>query len=138
MKFLLYVFDAYGTLFDVHSAVARLGDEIGPQADRLSELWRAKQLEYSWTRSLMGAHRDFRILTEEALDAAIARTAPLQPDLRERLLEAYERLDAYADAAPALAAIRASGARPAILSNGRSGSTARTSPTNIATFRRCA
>lgn len=118
MRFPLYVFDAYGTLFDVHSAVARHRARIGGQADRLSEIWRTKQLEYSWTRSLMGAHRDFRQLTEEALHYAIACTAPLAPDLRADLLDAYERLDAYPDALPALAAIRASGARTAILSNG--------------------
>ncbi|HMN74069.1 MAG TPA: HAD-IA family hydrolase, partial [Rhodoblastus sp.] len=52
---MLHVFDAYGTLFDVHSAVARHRALVGPEADRLSDLWRTKQLEYTWTRSLMGA-----------------------------------------------------------------------------------
>src|SRR6266478_3407285 len=72
-RFALYVFDAYGTLFDVHSAVARHRTEIGPDADGLSDLWRAKQLEYSWVRSLMGSYRDFLELTEAALDYATAR-----------------------------------------------------------------
>ena len=64
----VYVFDAYGTLFDVHSAVARLRDRVGPQADRLSDLWRIKQLEYSWIRTMADAYRDFATLTAEALD----------------------------------------------------------------------
>jgi len=53
----IFVFDAYGTLFDVHSAVAALRGEIGPQADRLSELWRSKQLEYTWVRTLAGRYQ---------------------------------------------------------------------------------
>ena len=68
----LYVFDAYGTLFDVHSAVARHRDLIGPEADRLSQIWRAQQLEYTWVYSLMRQYRDFRRLTEDALDFAAA------------------------------------------------------------------
>ena len=50
----VYAFDAYGTLFDVHAAVRRYASAFGPQADALSEMWRTKQLEYSWNRSLMG------------------------------------------------------------------------------------
>lgn len=114
----LFVFDAYGTLFDVHAAVARHRDAIGPGADRLSELWRGKQLEYSWVRALAGAHRDFWALTVEALDWAIARLDGVGAGQREALLGAYRALDAYADAAPALARLKAQGARTAILSNG--------------------
>ncbi len=116
--FPLYVFDAYGTLFDVHSAVARHRALVGPQAERLSELWRTKQLEYTWTRSLMGAYRDFDALTRDALDFAAARCGGISAEAREKLLEAYETLDPYADAAPVLAALRAQGAKTAILSNG--------------------
>ena len=68
----LFVFDAYGTLFDVHPAVARQRAAIGPNADRISDAWRAKQLEYTWTRTMMGAYRDCRELTAEALDFAAA------------------------------------------------------------------
>lgn len=118
MTFPLYVFDAYGTLFDVHSAVARHGDLVGPQAARLSELWRAKQLEYTWTRSLMGAYRDFDALTEEALDFAAARYGGISGQARAALLEAYETLDAFPDAAPALQTLRDRGAKAVILSNG--------------------
>jgi 2-haloacid dehalogenase len=114
----LYVFDAYGTLFDVHSAVARHRDLLGPSADRLSELWRAKQLEYSWTRALMGVYRDFDALTRDALDFAAASLGGISVEARETLLGAYETLDAYADAAPVLAALRAKGAQCVILSNG--------------------
>ena len=60
-----YVFDAYGTLFDVHAAVRRHAADVGPDGPLLSDIWRAKQLEYSWVRSLMGAHADFWQLTEQ-------------------------------------------------------------------------
>lgn len=113
------VFDAYGTLFDVHSAVMRHADRIaGRQAQALSDLWRMKQLEYSWVRSLMGRHRDFWRLTEEALDFALARFPQDDPGLRADLLAAYRRLDAYPDAAPLLARLRQHGLSTAILSNG--------------------
>jgi 2-haloacid dehalogenase len=125
VSFPLYVFDAYGTLFDVHSAVARHRALVGPQAERLSELWRTKQLEYTWTRSLMGAYRDFDRLTRDALDFAAARCGGLSPAAREALLSAYETLDAFPDAAPALAGLRARGAKTVILSNGTSTSLAR-------------
>jgi len=115
----LYVFDAYGTLFDVHSAVARHHGRIGPEAARLSELWRLKQLEYSWVRTLAGApYLDFRALTEQALDVALSRHPVADAAVRSDLLSAYERLDPYPDVAPALARLRAAGARLAILSNG--------------------
>ncbi len=114
-----YVFDAYGTLFDVHAAVARHRDAVGPLAERLSEMWRIKQLEYTWTLSLMGRFRDFRDLTAASLDAAAAVTGCLlTSELRTALVAAYEELDAYADVVPALGALRAGGARTAILSNG--------------------
>lgn len=114
----LYVFDAYGTLFDVHSAVARHSGALGPKARRLSELWRSKQLEYTWVRTLAGAYRDFESLTAEALDTAAEICGGVTPELRVALLRAYRQLAAYPDAAPALAALRARGARTAILSNG--------------------
>ena len=118
MSFALYVFDAYGTLFDVHSAVARCRDFVGPQAERMSELWRSKQLEYTWTRSLMGAYQDFDALTAQALDFAAARCGGISAQARENLLEAYQSLDAYPDAAPALQRLRAQGSACVILSNG--------------------
>lgn len=66
-----FVFDAYGTLFDVGSAVTKLRDSVGDEADRLSTLWRQKQLEYTWLRSLMGEFADFWTVTGDALDYAL-------------------------------------------------------------------
>lgn len=112
------VFDAYGTLFDVHAAVRRHADEAGPQGGLLSELWRAKQLEYSWVRSLMGAYADFWQLTEQSLDFALKKVPSVDPALRTKLLEAYWRLDCYPEVPAVLKALKADGARLAILSNG--------------------
>jgi 2-haloacid dehalogenase len=114
----LYVFDAYGTLFDVHSAVGRHRDLVGPQADRLSEIWRAKQLEYAWIRTLTGAHRGFWKLTQESLDYAAAMCGGISAEARAALLSAYETLDAYPDVKPTLQALKARGARCVLLSNG--------------------
>ncbi|MCW2286244.1 2-haloacid dehalogenase [Rhodoblastus acidophilus] len=114
----VYVFDAYGTLFDVHSAVARCRSLLEPRAENLSEIWRTKQLEYTWTRSLMGAYQDFDTLTAQALDFAAARCGGISAEARAKLLEAYKDLSAFADAAPALERLRASGGACVILSNG--------------------
>jgi 2-haloacid dehalogenase len=118
MRYAAYVFDAYGTLFDVHAAVRRHAAKIGADAQALSDLWRAKQLEYSWVRSMMGAYRDFWTLTEEALDYALARYPSADPRLREALLDAYRSLDCYPEVPAVLKTLKASGARIAILSNG--------------------
>jgi 2-haloacid dehalogenase len=112
------VFDAYGTLFDVNSAAARWRDALGSQADAFSATWRRKQLEYSWLRSLMGAHADFWQLTAEALDYACERHAIADASLRQRLLETYRELSAYPEVPSVLRAIRGGGFKTAILSNG--------------------
>jgi 2-haloacid dehalogenase len=111
------LFDVYGTLLDVHSAIAREGRELGPQADSVSRLWRQKQLEYTWVYSLRGEYRSFRDLTATALDFALAGH-DASPALRTRLLRAYENLAPYPDAAAALAQLRGKGLRLAALSNG--------------------
>src|ERR1700728_2533652 len=98
----VYVFDAYGTLFDVHAAITRHRAAAGPDADRFSEVWRAKQLEYSWTLTLAGRYTDFWTLTEQALDYAFARFPSVDRALRQNLLDAYFKLDAFADARAAL------------------------------------
>ena len=113
-----YVFDAYGTLFDVHSAVARHAGEVGDNAARVSEIWRAKQLEYSWTRSLMGRYRDFWTLTEEALDFALHAVPGANASAKPALMAAYETLDCYEEVPGVLARLRQNGHRTAILSNG--------------------
>ena len=112
------VFDAYGTLFDVNSAAARCRDALGPQADAFSATWRRKQLEYSWLRSLMGAHVDFWQLTAEALDYACERHRIADAALRQRLLDTYRELSAYPEVPAMLRAIRGAGIKTAILSNG--------------------
>lgn len=111
------VFDAYGTLFDVASAAARHRDALGERHAALSRLWRQKQLEYSWLRTLMGQHADFQQVTADALDYALEALS-LPVELRDRLLEIYLRLDAYPDARPTLERLRERGLRTAILSNG--------------------
>jgi 2-haloacid dehalogenase len=113
-----YVFDAYGTLFDVHAAIARHRAAAGPDADRFSEVWRLKQLEYAWTLTLAGHYADFWTLTERALDYAFDRVPTVSRALRTKLLDAYLTLDAFADARTALTELKARGRRIAILSNG--------------------
>src|SRR5215813_4128420 len=112
------VFDAYGTLFDVNSAAARWREALGPQADAFSATWRRKQLEYSWLRSLMGAHADFWRVTTEALDYACEWHGIADTTLRERLLRTYRELSAYPEVPAMLQALRAGDFRMAILSNG--------------------
>lgn len=116
-----FIFDAYGTLFDVHAAIARHRAAVGSDADRISELWRAKQLEYSWTLSAMGQYEDFERLTERALDFALARVPGTDSKLKPALLNAYQELDAYPDARAALEALQAAGFVTGIFSNGSPG-----------------
>ena len=115
------VFDAYGTLLDFHSAAEREGDALGERWRPLSELWRRKQLEYTWLRSLMRRHVDFWQVTGEALDFALQAHGLHDPALRARLMDLYLRLDPYPDALPALRALRGMGLRLAVLSNGSPG-----------------
>ena len=113
-----YVFDAYGTLFDVHAAIARHRAAAGADAERFSEIWRTKQLEYTWTLTLAGHYVDFWTLTQRALDFAFARVPSVDRALRSKLLDAYLTLDAFAEARSALTTLKARGAQLAILSNG--------------------
>lgn len=112
------VFDAYGTLFDVGSPVMKLAGEIGEKAEALSALWRQKQLEYTWLRSLMGTHADFWVVTRDALDFALDQLEIKEAGLADELMTLYLKLDAFPDVADALAALKKAGKRLAILSNG--------------------
>ncbi len=112
------VFDAYGTLFDVSSAAERTRDLLGEKAAPLSELWRQKQLQYTWLRALMGKHADFWQVTGDALDYSLDALRIATPDLRRRLMEAYERSGPYHDAREALIRLKAAHLKIAILSNG--------------------
>jgi 2-haloacid dehalogenase len=118
MSHAAYVFDAYGTLFDVHAAVRRHAGDVGPNYQIFSEMWRAKQLEYSWTRALMGAYADFWQLTEQALDYTFQHVGGVDPALRQKLLDAYWKLDCYPEVPAVLKALKSRGAHIAILSNG--------------------
>jgi 2-haloacid dehalogenase len=115
------VFDAYGTLFDVQSVAATVERLFPGRGAQLSQLWRSKQLEYSWLQSLMQSpvqgREDFAAVTAHALDyAAEALGLSLAGAARHRVLDSYLDLSAYADAAPTLARL---GPRPRlILSNG--------------------
>ena len=114
----IYVFDAYGTLFNVHAAIARFRDAAGPDADRMSEIWRTKQLEYTWTLTLAGHYVDFWTLTERALDFSLARVPSVPKALKPQLIDAYFKLDAFPDAQGSLRKLKASGETTGILSNG--------------------
>ena len=111
------VFDAYGTLFDVAAAAARCRDDLGDKAGPLAALWRTKQLEYTWLRSLMGEYVDFWQLTGDGLDYAMA-TLGIGDDLRPRLMDLYMRLDAYGEVKDVLGGLKAADIKTAILSNG--------------------
>ncbi|MDJ0612491.1 MAG: haloacid dehalogenase type II [Rhizobiaceae bacterium] len=113
-----YVFDAYGTLFDVHSAVSRHSDLVGENPARVSEIWRNKQLEYTWTRSGMDRYVDFWSLTEQALDFALSIVPGSNSDCKKILLDAYMTLDCYPEVPSVLKKLKESGAKTAILSNG--------------------
>ncbi|MGE0725286.1 MAG: haloacid dehalogenase type II [Alphaproteobacteria bacterium] len=112
------VFDAYGTLFDVGAAARRWRDLLGEKAAVLSDLWRRKQLEYSWLRGLMGKYEDFWHVTGSALDHAFTVLGLRDPLLRSKLMSSYFELDAYPDARAVLARLKQAGRRTAILSNG--------------------
>jgi 2-haloacid dehalogenase len=118
------VFDAYGTLFDVAAAARQAAAEPGfaPLENtwpKLAEDWRAKQLQYTWLRTVAGAHDDFWQVTQDGLDWALEK-AGLDGDaaLRARLLALYWELQAYPDVRAMLAALQAGGLQTAILSNG--------------------
>jgi 2-haloacid dehalogenase len=112
-------FDAYGTLFDVHSAVVRHADQVGPDAALVSRLWRSKQLEYTWVRSLMRDHADFWTCTEQALAFALASFGlGHRGDLKAALMDAYRMLAPYPEVRAMLVRLREMGVRTAILSNG--------------------
>jgi len=115
------VFDAYGTLFDYNSAAARHSAALGDKAAPLADLWRLKQLQYTWLRSLMGRYAGFWQVTGEALDFSMGELGIEDKTLRANLMEAYLSLDAYPEATAMLQTLRAHGLRTAILSNGEPG-----------------
>jgi 2-haloacid dehalogenase len=119
MKIRALIFDAYGTLFDVHSVV-QLCEELWPgYGQRLSQLWRSKQLEYTWQRSLMRRYENFGLVTQASLSHACAALGlDLDDDRKRRLMEAYLNLRMFPDARAALSSLKTMGLKLAILSNG--------------------
>jgi 2-haloacid dehalogenase len=111
------VFDAYGTLYDVQSVLTKAEALCPGKGEVITQIWRLKQLEYTWLRSLMQEYEDFWEVTGAALDFAL-RAAGVEPNdaIREPLMENYLHLDPYPEARAALAAL--AGTRLAILSNG--------------------
>lgn len=112
------VFDAYGTLFDVNAAAERCADSLGDKWQPLAELWRAKQLQYTWLRGLMQRHTTFWQVTQDALDYALSALSVDDPILRQELLDLYFKLDAYPEVKEMLTALKDGGLKTAILSNG--------------------
>jgi 2-haloacid dehalogenase len=112
------VFDAYGTLFDFAAAVAACRDAVGDKADRLTPLWRDKQLQYTWLRSLQRRHADFWQVTGDALDYALEALGIDDPLLRDRLMALYRTLDPFPEVLPVLKRLKDIGFVTAILSNG--------------------
>ena len=114
------VFDAYGTLYDIQSVAAVTEQAFPGYGDIVTQVWRIKQLEYTWLRSLMRRYKDFSVITRDSLSYTL-RCLGLKhdPAVFERIMEKYLHLDLYPDAIAALAALR--GRKLAILSNGSTG-----------------
>lgn len=111
------VFDAYGTLFDVHSVIAECERHFPGRGAELSRQWRVTQLEYTWLRSLMGRYEDFERVTAGALAHACATLKlPLSDTARAALTDSYLHLAPYPEVPDALRSLR--GLKRAILSNG--------------------
>ena len=111
-------FDAYGTLFDVHAAVGHHRSRLGDKADGVSAMWRTKQLEYTWLRSLMNRYVPFWQITGDALDYAFDAHGVSDQSLRDDLLNAYLQLDCYPEVPEVLAQLKDGGMQTALLSNG--------------------
>lgn len=112
------VFDAYGTVFDFATAAARCPDILEEGRASLTALWRDKQLQYTWLRTLQGRYVDFWQVTGDALDFALDSLAIRKPLLREKLMELYRTLAAFPEVYDVLRSLRESGFATAILSNG--------------------
>lgn len=111
-------FDAHGTLFDVSSAISVHREAIGEDADAFAALWRSKQLEYTWTLTLMDRYENLWSLTQHAFDFCSERFPLVDRSLREQLLEAYRVSVAYDDVAPTLERLRGRAVRVVVFTNG--------------------
>jgi 2-haloacid dehalogenase len=112
------VFDAYGTLFDFASAAAACADVLGDKAAAVAALWRDKQLQYTWLRSLQGRHADFWQVTGDALDFTLETLGIADSQVRDRLMSLYRRLECFPEVPQVLRQLKEAGFVTAILSNG--------------------
>ena len=112
------VFDAYGTLFDFAAAARKCRDVLGDDIDKLTALWRDKQLQYTWLRAVQELHTDFWQVTGDALDYSLETLGIDKPGLRDRLMTLYLTLDSFPEVLEVLSKLKAGGMRTAILSNG--------------------
>jgi 2-haloacid dehalogenase len=112
------VFDAYGTLFDFASAARACRDVLGDNVDRVTTLWRDKQIQYTWLRAAQGRHADFWQVTGEALDFTLETLNLADARLRERLMSLYLALEPFPEVHDVLVRLKSAGLRTAILSNG--------------------
>ncbi len=113
------IFDLYGTLLDIGSPVARLSDRVGPEAARLADLWRAKQLEYAWVATFTGRYEPFWTLTGRALSHALGSVGLAgDSSLEDDLLNAYKAPDLYDEVPDALTVLQQQGHRLVVFSNG--------------------
>jgi 2-haloacid dehalogenase len=112
------VFDAYGTLFDYASAAASCRGDLGDKLEDLTALWREKQLQYTWLRTLEGRHADFWQVTGDALDFALDTLGMESRPLRNRLMSLYLALAPFPEVPETLQRLKAAGLKTAILSNG--------------------
>jgi 2-haloacid dehalogenase len=112
------VFDAYGTLFDYASAAAGCRDVLGDKHDRLTALWREKQLQYAWLRTLEHRHANFWQVTGDALDFALETLGIDDAFLRQRLMNLYLTLEPFPEVSGTLMRLKGAGLKTAILSNG--------------------
>jgi 2-haloacid dehalogenase len=112
------VFDAYGTLFDFASAARGCRDVLGESIDKLTALWRDKQLQYTWLRAAQGKHADFWQVTGDALDFTLETMGIANAQLRERLMQLYLALETFPEVTDVLTTLKKTGLKLAILSNG--------------------
>jgi 2-haloacid dehalogenase len=112
------VFDAYGTLFDFASAAAGCRDALGDKTETVTAMWRDKQIQYTWLRSMQGLHADFWQVTGDALDYTLDTLGLAEPRLRERLMALYLQLATFPEVPDVLKTLKAEGYATAILSNG--------------------
>ena len=111
------IFDAYGTLFDVNSAAEKCKDKIGDKWEGFANYWRTTQLEYTWLRSLMLRHKDFRQVTEDSLDKSM-KTYAIDSSMRNELLDLYKILSPFKEVPEVLKSLKENDFKLAILSNG--------------------